>query len=125
MQDKRQTWPNLRLGVRLLAILSVEAVLLERRGDTDVVVARSLGIGDALAALTIKGDTLHELALPQIRAELSRPGICLRVVLTNGASMSEQCTWAEFLKRPGPGDERVRRVRAKTQSAGAQDVRSA
>lgn len=76
----------------------VAQVLVERRGDLDIAVVRNNMTGDALAALSITDDAMHELALPRVRAELSRPGARLRVVLADGALMSEHCTWADLVQ---------------------------
>lgn len=60
-------------------------------------VVRSLLTGDALAEWTIPDEALPEPAIRRVRAEISQPGLRLRVVQSDGTLLSEHCTWAELL----------------------------
>mmetsp|Transcript_71009 Transcript_71009/g.196598 ORF Transcript_71009/g.196598 Transcript_71009/m.196598 type:complete len:135 (+) Transcript_71009:3-407(+) len=76
----------------------VVQLFVERRGDDIAAVVRNL-TGSAIAMLTIAGEPPHEPAMSRVRSEVSRPGMRLRVVLSDGAFLSEQCTWEELLQR--------------------------
>jgi len=65
-------------------------------GGGRAVTCRSLVTAQALASWSVAPEELGLQVVRRVRAEVSRPGMWLRVVSADSALLSEQCTWAEF-----------------------------
>lgn len=63
---------------------------------------RNLLSGEALATWRISEVSPGESVMMRAREDLSRPGVRLRVVGSDGSLMSESCTWADVVQGSGP-----------------------
>lgn len=60
---------------------------------------RSLLVGDAFASSTLADDASLELVNRRVRAELSHPGMRLRVLHSAGNLVPEQRMWADLFDK--------------------------